>query len=269
MEAVDLQPENLLSEIEQEERWAFNIRSLTHRVGGVSPGHFVVIGSRPETGKTSSHASFAVAPGGWIEQGARVHTLCNEEKKERVALRYYNAAFGLSKNDLTVEMVKAATFNPFNPEAGLFIGRIPDDAGIEGIEMHIKEHRPDILVIDMLDKVSVEGMNGTTSQHEKLRELYRRTRDLATKYDCAIFGYSQLSAEAEGRVNLNNAMMENSRTGKAAEADLMILIGKYAMIEGSQENDPRRVFNISKNKITGWHGQIHVTLDGAKARYDD
>ena len=106
-------------------------------------------------------------------------------------------------------------------------------------------------------------------QHEKLRELYRRTRDLATKYDCAIFGYSQLSAEAEGRVNLNNAMMENSRTGKAAEADLMILIGKYAMIEGSQENDPRRVFNISKNKITGWHGQIHVTLDGAKARYDD
>ena len=269
MEAVDLQPENLLSELEQEEQWAFNIRSLTHRVGGVSPGHFVVIGSRPETGKTSSHASFAVAPGGWIEQGARVHTLCNEEKKERVALRYYNAAFGLSKNDLTVEMVKAATFNPFNPEAGLFIGRIPDDAGIEGIEMHVKEHRPDILVIDMLDKVSVEGMNGTTSQHEKLRELYRRTRDLATKYDCAIFGYSQLSAEAEGRVNLNNAMMENSRTGKAAEADLMILIGKYAMIEGSQENDPRRVFNISKNKITGWHGQIHVTLDGAKARYDD
>jgi hypothetical protein len=121
----------------------------------------------------------------------------------------------------------------------------------------------------MLDKVSLIGVSSDMPQHEKLRELYRRTRDLATKYNCAIFGYSQLSAEAEGRVNLNLSMMENSRTGKAAEADLMILIGKYAQIDGSSENDPRRVFNIAKNKISGWHGQVHVMLDGRKATYDD
>ena len=106
-------------------------------------------------------------------------------------------------------------------------------------------------------------------QHEKLSEVYRRPRALATRYSCSIFGYSQLSADAEGRVNLNLSMMENSRTGKASEADLMILIGKYAMIEGASENDPRRVFNIAKNKISGWHGQINVMLDGRVARYDD
>ena len=123
----------------------------------------------------------------------------------------------------------------------------------------------------MLDKVSLPSnvASGTIPQHEKLREVYRRTRDLATRYSCAIFGYSQLSADAEGRVNLNLSMMENSRTGKASEADLMILIGKYAMIEGASENDPRRVFNIAKNKISGWHGQINVMLDGRVARYDD
>jgi hypothetical protein len=38
---------------------------------------------------------------------------------------------------------------------------------------------------------------------------------------------SQLSADAEGRQVLNQAMMEgSSRTGKAAEADLMLLIAK-------------------------------------------
>ena len=37
---------------------------------------------------------------------------------------------------------------------------------------------------------------------------------------------SQLSAEAEGKIYLNQAMMEGSRTGKAAEADLMLLIAK-------------------------------------------
>jgi len=269
MEPVDLTPDVLMSQQETEERWAFNLGSLAKRVPGVSPGHFIVIGSRPETGKTSSHASFAVGPGGWVEQGARVHTLCNEEAATRVAWRYYCSALGVSKNDLTLDMVKQSSFQPFDASSGLYIARIPDDAGVDGIDTHLKEHMPDILVVDMLDKVSVDGMQYATSQHEKLRELYRRTRDLATKHNCVIFGYSQLSADAEGRVNLNNAMMENSRTGKAAEADLMILIGKYANIEGSQEDDPRRVLNVTKNKVTGWHGQIHVMLDGRRARYDD
>ncbi len=43
---------------------------------------------------------------------------------------------------------------------------------------------------------------------------------------------SQLSAEAEGRQVLNQAMMEGSRTGKAAEADLMLLIGQPASRRG-------------------------------------
>jgi len=269
MEPVDLSPDVLLAEIEVEEMWSFNLKSLHKRVPGVSAGHFIVVGSRPETGKTSSHASFSVGPGGWVEQGAKVHVLCNEEAANRVARRYYCSALGVAMDSLTIDSVIDAPFQHFDPSRGLYIARIPDDAGVEGIDQHLKEHKPDILVIDMLDKVSVDGMTAATSQHEKLRELYRRTRDLANKHECVIFGYSQLSADAEGRVNLNNAMMENSRTGKAAEADLMILIGKYANLENSQEDDPRRVLNITKNKISGWHGQIHVMLDGRKARYDD
>ena len=84
-----------------------------------------------------------------------------------------------------------------------------------------------------------------------------------------VVGYSQLSADAEGRTNLNLAMLEGSKTGKAAEADIMILIGRYGLIEGAQENDPRRVLNVAKNKISGWHGQIHCVIDGRIGRYDD
>ena len=267
MVAEDLDPEALLSTLNHEERWAFNLSSLKERVPGLSPGHFCVIGSRPETGKTTSHASFAVAPGGWVEQGARVHVLCNEEKTSRVALRYYTSAYGVPQEQLDVDMIKASDFNPFDL-GRLWIGRIPDDAGLEGVEAHIKQHRPDILVIDMLDKVSV-GKSDALPLHEKLRELYRRTRDLATRHDIVVVGYSQLSADAEGRTNLNLAMLEGSKTGKAAEADIMILIGRYGLIEGAQENDPRRVLNVAKNKISGWHGQIHCVIDGRIGRYDD
>tara|TARA_R110000787_G_scaffold89750_5_gene189826 strand:+ start:1944 stop:3170 length:1227 start_codon:yes stop_codon:yes gene_type:complete len=267
-DGIDLNPDYLLSSLEMQSKWVFNLTALAERVPGVSPGHFVVVGSRPETGKTSSHASFAMSPGGWIDQGAVVHVLCNEEPAERVALRYMSASTNKTENELLASKGK---INGEFKRTNLLIDKMDDTHGIDGIESHLNVYSPDILVLDMLDKVSTGGASSSDMpQHERLRELYRRTRDLATKYNCAIFGYSQLSAEAEGRVNLNLSMMENSRTGKAAEADLMILIGKYAQIEGSAgEGDPRRVLNIAKNKISGWHGQIHVMLDGRKAKYDD
>jgi replicative DNA helicase len=266
-EGIDLDPQRLIASMNVQTKWAFNVSSLAERVSGVSAGHFVVVGSRPETGKTSSHASFAMGPYGWIEQGARVHVLCNEEPANRVALRYLSAATNKTEDQLLDG--GGSTINGEWKKDNLFIDRIDEAYGIEGIEAHIKQTRPDILVIDMLDKVTLPDNKAVIPQHEKLREIYRRTRDLATRYECSIFGYSQLSADAEGRVNLNLSMMENSKTGKAAEADLMILIGKYAMIEGASEDDPRRVFNIVKNKISGWHGQINVMLDGRVARYDD
>ena len=78
---------------------------------------------------------------------------------------------------------------------------------------------------------------------------------------------SQLSAEAEGKVLLNQSMMEGSRTGKAAEADLMLLIAKNPVVEGQEEEDNQRHLNIVKNKLTGWHGVIHCELDYKTARY--
>ena len=62
-------------------------------------------------------------------------------------------------------------------------------------------------------------------------------------------------------------MMEGSRTGKAAEADLMILIAKNPQVEGQDEEDAQRHLNIVKNKLSGWHGSVHCELDYLLARY--
>ena len=60
-------------------------------------------------------------------------------------------------------------------------------------------------------------------------------------------------------------MMENSRTGKAAEADLIIGIGKSQDEEGSPNFI--RHLNVLKNKITGWHGIVTSILIPSKSRY--
>jgi hypothetical protein len=77
---------------------------------------------------------------------------------------------------------------------------------------------------------------------------------------------SQLSAEAEGKADLNQSMMEGSKTGKAAEADLMLLIGKTMQVEG-QDEDPVRYLNLAKNKLNGYQGKITCVLDGSRSIY--
>jgi hypothetical protein len=83
---------------------------------------------------------------------------------------------------------------------------------------------------------------------------------------------SQLSADAEGKILLNQSMMEGSRTGKAAEADLMVLIAKNPIKTNEngteQEEDPQRHLNVVKNKLTGWHGVVHCQLEYKTARYE-
>ena len=79
---------------------------------------------------------------------------------------------------------------------------------------------------------------------------------------------SQLSAEAEGKVTLNQSMMEGSKTGKAAEADLMLLIAANPAIgNNSDNNDPQRHINIVKNKLSGWHGRLLCNIDNVTGRY--
>ena len=125
--------------------------------------------------------------------------------------------------------------------------------------------KPDILVLDMGDKFGVAGNYARPDEALKACAIY--ARQIAKTYDCAVFYMSQLSAEAEGRTTLNQSMMEGSRTGKAAEADLMLLIGKAATVEGQDEDSPLRHVNIVKNKLNGWHGMVNCELDYLTARY--
>ena len=118
----------------------------------------------------------------------------------------------------------------------------------------------------MGDKFSAGGNYSRPDEALKACAIY--ARQIAKTYDCAVFYMSQLSADAEGRAQLNQSMMEASRTGKAAEADLMILIGKSPSVEGQEEESPLRHVNIVKNKLNGWHGMVNCELNYLNARYE-
>jgi len=260
----DITIETLMAKAELEAKWAFNIPSVTRLVEGVSGGQLIEVGARPNTGKTSFHASLIASPGGFAHQGAKCIILCNEEPTHRVGARYLTAAAGMSAREVKGNMGKAkAMYEPVMQNIKIKDAGGRDMAWVESV---CKSENPDILVLDMGDKFGVAGSYARPDEALKACAIY--ARQLAKTYDCAVFYMSQLSADAEGRSQLNQSMMEGSRTGKAAEADLMILIGKApTAVEGEKEDSPVRNINIVKNKLNGWHGIIDVELDYQTARY--
>ena len=260
----DITIETLMAKAELEAKWTFNIPSVTRKIEGVSDGQLIEVGARPNTGKTSFHASLIAAPNGFAHQGAKCIILCNEEPTHRVGARYLTAAAGMSAREVKDNMSKAKLlYDPVMKNIKIKDAGGRDMAWVESV---CKSENPDILVLDMGDKFGVAGNYARPDEALKACAIY--ARQIAKTYSCAVFYMSQLSADAEGRSQLNQSMMEGSRTGKAAEADLMILIGKSPSVEGQEEDSPLRHINIVKNKLNGWHGMINVDLNYQTARYE-
>ena len=259
----DITIETLMAKAELEARWAFNIPSVTRKVEGVSGGQLIEVGARPNTGKTSFHASLIASPNGFAAQGAKCIVLCNEEPTHRVGARYLTAASGMSAREIRDNMSKAKiAYEPVMNNIRIKEASGRDMAWVESVA---KSYKPDVLVLDMGDKFATQSGFARNDEALKANAIY--ARQIAKAHDCAVFYMSQLSAEAEGRTTLNQSMMEGSRTGKAAEADLMLLIGKSPVVEGEEEESPIRHVNVAKNKLNGWHGIINCQLDYLTARY--
>ena len=259
----DTSIDTLLKANDIQSQWKWNIPTLKRRTEGISAGHLVVVGARPNTGKTSFHASTIAAPDGFASQGAKCMVLCNEESYERVGARYLSAATSMSMDEVKTNMAVAALrYDPVEKNVFIKDSTGKDMAWVEAI---IKAYEPDIVVLDMGDKFARTGGFARPDEALKANAIY--ARQIAKAHNCAIFYMSQLSADAEGKVLLNQSMMEGSRTGKAAEADLMVLIAKNPVVDGQEEEDTQRHLNVVKNKLSGWHGVVHCELEYKTARY--
>ena len=259
----DIDVDTLLEKNDLESQWTFNIPTLTRKVEGVNAGHLIEVGARPNTGKTSFHASLIAAPGGFAHQGAKCVILCNEEASHRVGARYLTAATGMTMQEVKENPSRAR--DAYSVVADNIKIKDASDRDMSWVESVCKSYKPDVVILDMGDKFARTGGFSRPDEALKANAIY--ARQIAKSHNCAIFYMSQLSADAEGKVLLNQSMMEGSRTGKAAEADLMVLIAKNPVVDGQEEEDTQRHLNIVKNKLSGWHGVVHCDLEYKTARY--
>jgi replicative DNA helicase len=243
-------------------KWKFNIPILKHQIGGIGDGNLMIAFARPETGKTAFWVSLCAGPDGFAEQGAKVHAFINEEPAIRTQMRAISCYTGMTREEILRDTDTAKSYwNNIKNNISMFD---TVDWSIDDIDAHCEKHNPDIVVIDQLDKINVSGTYARTD--EKLRQIYTATREIAKRRSCAVIAISQASAEADNRNSISFSQMENSKTGKAAEADLIIGIGKNT---NSDPSDRTRTLCVSKNKINGYHGEPNCMIRKEISRYGE
>jgi len=260
-EKVTSNVDELLDLIDVTTKWNFNLQSLQEQVSGIGEGNLAIFFARPETGKTAFWVSLVANEGGFASQGAKIVALINEEPAVRTQMRLINAHTGMTREEIKDNTSKASElWSEINSNISLLD---TVDWNLDDVNKYLETHKTDILIIDQLDKVNVSGTFARTD--EKLRAIYTGARELAKRHNICVIALSQASADGHNKLNLSFDMMENSKTGKAAEADLIIGIGKR---ETGNPNEPMRQLNISKNKINGVHAEVNAFISPQLSRYD-
>jgi len=268
LEELDDDFDGILAYDEGDCRWKFNLPVLAERLPGAAGGRFMVIFARPEVGKTSFHVSLSCGPGGFVDQGATVAVMSNEEDGRVVQYRGVQASSGMNKEQiLNNKNVARAKWQALDHRYKIIKGECTT---MEMLDAYCKRNTPDILIIDQLDKIEISGTFSRLDQ--KLREVYRQAREISKRHDIFVIAISQASADAEDQTYLTYSMMDESRTGKAAEADVILGIGKR---EDPNQADPdappdkMRYLTVSKNKINGFHGKVNCKLHHEVSQYRD
>jgi archaellum biogenesis ATPase FlaH len=248
--------EELMESTSKPPEFLFGVPTLEEHLPGMNRGDFGIIFARPEVGKTS-FCSHLVAQ--YLAQGKKVHYWANEELAKKVKLRITTAFFGVDKYTLVENK------HDYKETYDSVIGSnlvVIDSVGTPITELgsFTALNKPDVILIDQLDKVKINGDFGRGD--ERLKELYVAGRELAKRNNCLVWAVSQANYEAHQREIIDFSMMDNSRTGKAGEADVILGIGKGLGVE-----DNTRFLTISKNKVNGWHGTAHAFLDIATGKY--
>lgn len=250
-------------------KWSWQLTSLQERLGGVGQGTFVQLMARPDCGKTAMLVSSVAAPGGWADQGALIDWYANEEPVKRTRWRCISSYTGLTKEKLIENREEAGKLWS-KLRGNIRTIEIPFGTPVERIAGRTRDRRPDIVIVDQLDKLGVRPLAGDfAGETDRIRLLYIKFREIAKQYNCLVVGVCQASADAEGHTIVTYDMAENSKTGKAAECDVFLGIGRRPLKDGMVEEDYTRWITCSKNKLdTGWKGVLPCKLLPSISRFE-
>ena len=222
---------------------------------GLIAGHSIIMLARPEMGKSA----FAITnAAGWAMDGKKVGYFINEDPEKLIQLRIISCLSGMTK----LEMYE-------NPDKALSIARrrgldnitiIPLFPGtLQEIDAFCEKYEFDVGILDQLRNIKVKSENRTG----QLEAAAQGWRDIIKKRQMLGLAFTQAGDSAEGKAILDMSDTDSSKTGIPSACDVLGGIGGTA--EHVATNI--RVFSLSKNKVSGWHGNFPARINPFLSRY--
>lgn len=245
--------------------FTFPLRELQLSCGEIAQGDFVILGARPEMGKTTfvSHCvgHFAQQP---VFTDRPIIWANNEERSDKVFRRSVQSVLGVSTADLLSNYpAHLAEFEKRVKDGRILITKQGECNSVHKLDLLFAEYSPCMIVFDQLDKV--EGFGKQEQEYLRLGKLYAWARECASKYG-PVLAVSQLNAAAEGQAYPGLDTLRGSGTDKQGEADLIIMLGS------EDRSKTTRCIGLHKNKLDGAdemyrHARWEVGFEPIYARY--
>lgn len=221
--------------------WALN--ELQVSIGPIRKGDFIIVGARPDGGKTTFLAYNAAHFAKQLKDGECLLWLNNEEALPKVKSRQAQAALKWTVGEVMKDgtATKAAMIKALGGESKI-VTVDKTDMSIQDIDEIVAITNPKIIIIDQIWKVSgFEDSKGTEIM--RYGQLAKYIRGMAKDIG-PIIGTSQLDGSAEGMKYPDMGTLYGSKTAVQGEADCIIIIGR-----DPSEPPETRFIHTPKNKM--------------------
>ena len=245
MDALNLSPTEMIEDLKNLKdtvKYSWSVRELELMLGSISQGDFLILGGRPDSGKTTILSTQAVNWAKQLKDDQCILWCNNEEDGRRVRLRQVQAGLNWTRDEILADINKAMEL--FDSKVGSHKIKMLNNPSmtVHDIEAAIELTDPKIIIIDQIWKVS--GFEKTSRNRiDRYKKLAQYIRELALKHG-AIIGASQLDGSADGEKYPKMGALYNSKTAVQGEADAIITIGQCP-----EEGADLRFLSAPKNKL--------------------
>lgn len=239
--------DSLIDDMDNEEGLKFRLKCLQDSMRPLRGGDFILLGARPDQGKTSFICSEISYMAPQIPEDRCILWLNNEGPGYAIRPRLMQAALNCTNQDLIAKKEAGTLYDEYyEVMGGENRVRVMDVHGYNNgqVESLIESTRPALIIYDMID--NIQGFGGEARTDLALERMYQWAREKCVKYDTAAIATSQISAEGIDEMYPGLGMLKDSKTGKQGACEAQIMIGSK---ETNPEYENVRWISIPKNKL--------------------
>ena len=227
-----------------------------HLEGGLLNKHHVVIYGVTDLGKTLFTLDWARH---FIECGRKVLYVLNEDPLSDLIERFLTNLLQKDKWQIRKHYDKAQVLAEKKHWENLIWAELTPGTFPE-IESLIKEHKPDVLMVDQIRNIETGDKDGVA----RLESAAQSMRNIGKRHNILSISITQAGDSADGKAILGRGDIHGSNVGIPGTTDLMLGIGATMQME----IDGIRTLSFAKNKVSGGKAPIQVFFNTKTMRIE-